>query len=62
MSPETTSLFELCHEAWQLIGSLNVNKEAEWLTVSHVVSHLFGLVGENTSALPISMWKKNTQL
>ena len=51
MNPETTSLFE--DVTWILAadGSLDVEREAEWLTSSDVISHVFGLVGEYTSLL-----------
>ena len=47
-----TSLFGLNKEVcWQLIGSSDVNRGADWLTGSHVIGHVFGLVGEYTSLL-----------
>ena len=47
-----TSLFGLNKEVcWQLIGSSDVNRGADWLTGSHVIGHVFGLVGENISLL-----------
>jgi len=47
-----TSLFGLNKEVcWQLIGSSDVNRWADWLTGSHVISHVFGLVGEYISLL-----------
>ena len=56
-----TSLFGLNKEVcWQLIGSSDVNRWADWLTGSHVISHVFGLVGEYLSAFNQSASRRRT--
>ena len=46
------SLFGLYREVcWQLVGSSDVDGWAGWLTGSHVIGRVFGLVGECISLL-----------